>query len=92
MSNTTLSSAWARLLWAACAVPATAFAQSSTEASKGLLGVGGVSAVIALLLWSASISLCRKGGGWILTGVLLAFFVALPVSGLALASLGLSLF
>lgn len=38
----------------------------------------------ALFLWWLSIDLCQKGGGWILLGVLIAVFIAIPVTGYAL--------
>ena len=59
-------------------IPAIAFAESSD--GKGLaVGLG----IAAFIAWSIAISLCRAGGGWILLGVLIGIFIALPLTGYA---------
>jgi hypothetical protein len=80
------------LTTALCAYPVLALANAEAE-RKVTFGVAStIGGLVALVLWYLAVRLCRKGGGWILLGVLLAGFVALPVTGYALAGLGLFYF
>lgn len=42
---------------------------------------------VCMVFWSLAIIFCQKGGGWILLGVLVALFIALPLTAFALYGL-----
>jgi hypothetical protein len=64
-------------LWFLC-FPAFAFAAESDNTG---FAVGFI--VAAIIAWSASIQLCRAGGSWILLGVIIGVFAAVPLTGYA---------
>jgi hypothetical protein len=39
--------------------------------------------ILAIIAWTVAINLCRAGGGWILLGVLIGIFIAVPLTGYA---------
>ena len=41
-----------------------------------------LSAALLVLPWVLSIFLCRKGGGWIIFGVIIGVFIAIPLTGM----------
>lgn len=55
--------------------------QRSSDKMKDLFWAA-VFFIIIAVIWDLAISSCRKGGGWIILGVFLGIFVALPLSSL----------
>ena len=58
--------------------PSLAFAASESEAlALNILLV----VSIAALSWRGAVLSCMAGGGWIIAGVIIALFIAIPVTG-----------